>query len=277
MEDKIIKHLHEELSDIYKVFAEVCDKNNLQYFVVGGTLLGAVVHKGYIPWDDDLDVAMPRDDYDMFISEISKQLPEGYYLHHTVTDPDYWLSFAKVRKRGTEFQEEKRKNIKVHNEIYIDIFPFDYAGKKNTFFHKFRWRLITYLNNYIYSKQTQKKPESSMAKVLGMIFNLFSIKRLSLFRDKLMRNFDNGERKYYVDLAGGRRLDNSYFNIEDIIPIHNLPFEEMSVKVPNDPNSYLLQLYTERYKIIPPPEQRVTHEPQYIRFSDGEFVKFREE
>ena len=85
-----------------------------------------------------------------------------------------------------------------------------------------------------------------------------------------MRNFDNGERKYYVDLAGGRRLDNSYFNIEDIIPIHNLPFEEMSVKVPNDPNSYLLQLYTERYKIIPPPEQRVTHEPQYIRFSDGE-------
>lgn len=277
MDANVISHLHDELSDIYKVFSEVCEQNNLKYFVVGGTLLGAVIHKGYIPWDDDLDVAMPRDDYDLFVNEVSKKLPNGYYLHHTTTDPEYWLSFAKVRKCGTEFQEEKRANIKEHNEIYIDIFPFEYAGKQNTVSHKLKWKLITYLNNYIYAKKTQNKFKSLTAKFLAVLFGFFSIQRLSLFRDNLMRKFDHGERKYFVDIAGGRKLDNSYFNIDDILPLNTLPFGSMSVKVPSNSDSYLLQLYTEKYKIIPPPEQRITHEPRYIRFSNGEFVIFKGE
>ena len=95
MDKKILCRLHEEMFIIYKEIARICDKHNLKYFVVGGTLLGAVVHKGYIPWDDDLDIAMPRDDYDKFINVFSKELDERFYLHHTTTDPNYWLPFAK--------------------------------------------------------------------------------------------------------------------------------------------------------------------------------------
>ena len=84
-----------------------------------------------------------------------------------------------------------------------------------------------------------------------------------------MRSFDRGARKYYVDLAGGRRLDNSYFAIDDMLPIEEMVFGDISVKVPVDPNKYLLQLYTERYKIIPPKEKQVTHEPVRIEFEDG--------
>ena len=97
MEQKILNRLHEEMIRIYKEIARICDKHNLTYFVVGGTLLGAVVHKGYIPWDDDLDIAMPRDSYDRFIEICKTDLDEKFYLHCIDTDEKYWLSFAKVR------------------------------------------------------------------------------------------------------------------------------------------------------------------------------------
>lgn len=273
MDSNILDKLHSSMLDIYKEISVICEKNNLTYFVVGGTLLGAVVHKNFIPWDDDLDIAMPRDDYDKFLEICKTQLNAKFYLHHTTTDENYWLSFAKIRLNGTVFLEEKRKNVNAHSGIYVDIFPFDYAPNCNTLSHKIKWRLITYLNNYINVKVTGLNVSSSSQKLLNPIFNCFSIKKLSLFRDRIMRSFDKSERKYYVDLAGGRRLDNSYFAIDDILPLQDLTFGETTVKSPTDPDKYLLQLYTERYKIIPPKEQQITHEPLLIRFTDGEEYK----
>lgn len=268
MKQEILDRLHEEMLVIYQEIARVCDKHGLCYFVVGGTLLGAVVHKGYIPWDDDLDIAMPRDDYDRFIELAPKELSAAFYLHHTSTDPDYWLPFAKVRMNNTVFLEEKRKNVKAHAGIYVDVFPFDYASEQNTPVAKLKWRLMTYANNYINLKVTGRRVSSRSA-ALNWLFSLYSIESLSLWRDRLMRSFDRGERNYYVDLAGGRALDNSYFPIDKILPLQDLPFGKTTVKAPADPNHYLLTLYTERYKIIPPKEKQVTHDPLLIRFEDG--------
>lgn len=268
MDKNVLEKLHEKILEIYQEISRICDKHGLTYFVVGGTLLGAEIHKGYIPWDDDLDIAMPRDDYEKFINIYSKELGERFYLHHTSTDPEYWLSFAKVRLNNTIFLEEKRKNVNSHAGIYVDIFPFDYASEKNTISHKIKWRLMTYLNNYVYQKVTGNSYSSKSVAILNGIFGIFSIKKLSLFRDKIMCSFDKGERKYYVDLAGGRRLDNSYFLIFDMLPLKEMKFEDIKVKAPKDSESYLLQLYTEKYKIIPPIEERVTHEPVKIKFEE---------
>lgn len=268
MEKSILEKLHKNMLEIYQEISQICDRHNLTYFVVGGTLLGAEIHKGYIPWDDDLDIAMPREDYDKFIDVYSKELGERFYLHHTKTDQDYWLPFAKVRLNHTVFLEEKRKNVKAHAGIYVDIFPFDYASKKNTILHKMKWRLMTYLNNYINQKVTGNNVSSRSSFFLNWVWAMFSISKLSLFRDKLMRSFDKGERKYFVDLAGGRRLDNSYFLISDILPIKEMKFGTTTVKAPNNSESYLLQLYTEKYKIIPPVEEQVTHNPLEIKFEE---------
>ena len=132
-----------------------------------------------------------------------------------------------------------------------------------------KWRLMTWINNYINSRVTRRPIHSKSAALLNPVFSRFTIKQLSLYRDKLMRSFDQGERRYYVDLAGGRALDNSYFAIDSVLPLQELPFENIAVKAPRDPDKYLLQLYTERYKIIPPEEERRTHEPLLIRFEDG--------
>lgn len=269
MNAEILNHLHDEMLDIYLEIARICDEHGLTYFVVGGTLLGAVVWKGYIPWDDDLDVAMPREDYDAFVHQYAAELGERFCLHHTTTDENYWLPFAKVRLNDTVFLEEKRKNVKAHAGIYVDIFPFDYAPDCNKPMDKIKWRIMTWINNYVNEKVTGNYRGSRSGRLLKPILNLFTVKKLSLFRDKIMRSFDKGERNYYVDLAGGRALDNSYFPVNSILPIGEMPFGETTVKVPSDPHHYLVTLYTERYTIIPPKEKQVTHEPLLIKFEDG--------
>ena len=261
---------------IYEEIARICKKHNLTYFVVGGTLIGAVVHKGYIPWDDDLDIAMPRDDYDKFIELCPKETSDRFLLHHTTTDDNYWLPFAKLRLRNTVFLEEKRKNVDAPSGIYVDIFPFDYSDNHVTLWKKLSWRLMTWLNNYINQKVTGSYKIGKSGKIVNIIFKCFSIKRLSLFRDNIMRSFDNGKREHFVDLAGGRVLENSYFQINKMIPVHEMPFENINVKVPAVPDYYLTILYTKKYLVIPPEEDRKTHNPLYIRFEDGSEYDFRD-
>lgn len=273
MDSRILNKLHDEMLVIYNEIARICEKYDLTYFVVGGTLIGAVVHKGYIPWDDDLDIAMPRDDYDKFIEIYRKENSDRFLLHHSTTDENYWLPFAKLRLKNTIFLEEKRKNVTAPSGIYVDIFPFDYAPECVGFRSKFRWRLMTWLNNHINQRVTGAYKVGASGKFLNFVFNLFSVKKLSLFRDELMRSFDRGVRMQFVDLAGGRSLDNSYFPIKEILPVQDLPFGDMTVKAPANPDYYLTQLYTRKYLVIPPIEEQRTHSPLLIRFEDGEEVR----
>ena len=97
MEKKHLIKLHQSEIKILDEIVRICDKYNLQYFLIGGTLLGAVRHKGFIPWDDDLDIAMPRNDYEKFISISKNELKDDFILDDISTNEQYWQIFAKVR------------------------------------------------------------------------------------------------------------------------------------------------------------------------------------
>lgn len=271
MDKATLEHLHNELQEIYEEIARVCDAHNLSYFVIGGTLLGAIVHKGFIPWDDDLDIGMPRDDYEKFINLYAKELNDKYYLHDITTDDDYWVAFGKVCKKGTVLVEEKLAEKKEHDGIYVDICPFDYTNKNSfNMFDRIKWKMIAWLINYIYSVGIGHRNDSKSAKLLNPIFSKFSIKKLARYRDNLIKSFDKGSHNFFIDLAGGRSLENSCFSYDVFMPLQRIPFGEITVVAPNNPNAYLTQLYTEKYKIIPPKEEQVTrHAPVYIRFEDG--------
>ena len=86
-------------------YIEICEKYHLRYFVAFGTLLGTVRHKGFIPWDDDIDVGMPREDYERFLQIAQKECGEEYFLQTVDTDPEYHLYFAKLRMNRTRFVE----------------------------------------------------------------------------------------------------------------------------------------------------------------------------
>ena len=114
--------------EIAKEVKRVCEKNDIAYWLDSGTLLGAIRHKGFIPWDDDLDIGMWRDDYNRFVQLAVSELSPEFYLQTWETDENYGLVFAKVRKRGTVYIENKAQKSTAGNGIYVDIFPYDNYG-----------------------------------------------------------------------------------------------------------------------------------------------------
>ena len=121
-----IQEVWQHEQDILNVFHDVCLKNNLKYSLIFGTLLGAARHKGFIPWDDDIDVIMPREDYEKLLSIWEKEVPEGYLIQNKRTNDDFTQNFSKIRKNHTTFiQDEIEKTKKYHTGVFIDIFPAD--------------------------------------------------------------------------------------------------------------------------------------------------------
>lgn len=104
----------------------ICEKNGLPYFIIAGTLLGAVRHGGFIPWDDDMDFGLLREDYEKFIEACKTDLSDEFFLHTWDTDPEYPFSYAKIRLNGTYMAEEFSKGTSLKNNgIFVDLFPFD--------------------------------------------------------------------------------------------------------------------------------------------------------
>ena len=129
--DKItLRKVQLVLLEIAKEIKRVCDDNNIKYFLDSGTLLGAIRHFGFIPWDDDLDIGMMREDYEKFCRIAPQCLKEDYFLQTWENDDYYALPFAKVRKNHTVYVENKASK-RAKNGFYVDIFAYDYAPKSN--------------------------------------------------------------------------------------------------------------------------------------------------
>lgn len=110
---------------------QICEKHNIPYFLIAGTLLGAVRHKGFIPWDDDLDIGMLRENYDRFIAVAQSELDDAYFLQTYKTDQYMPFPYAKLRINGTIMREKSSQNCKWNTGISIDIFPFDGVPENN--------------------------------------------------------------------------------------------------------------------------------------------------
>ena len=103
----------------------VCRKNNIKYQIFAGTLLGAIRHKGFIPWDDDIDILMPRDEYNKFLLACKTDLDSRFFLQNYDTDKNYFHAFVRVRRNGTYSPQLYTEKFKMHHGVFIDVFPFD--------------------------------------------------------------------------------------------------------------------------------------------------------
>lgn len=112
--------------EILDVIHQICTEHGLRYSLAYGTLIGAVRHGGFIPWDDDIDIMMPREDYEKLLSIWNDVAPEGYILQNTRTDSDYTNTFTKIRKDHTTFlQDDAEREKNYHKGVFVDIFPGD--------------------------------------------------------------------------------------------------------------------------------------------------------
>ncbi len=111
--------------EIFKAFHSVCEQLNLKYYLVHGSLLGALRYQGFFPMDDDIDVAMPRKDYDELMTKGQELIDKKFFIQSHLSDKEYPLVFGKVRANGTAFIQPVLKKCNVHKGIYIDVFPID--------------------------------------------------------------------------------------------------------------------------------------------------------
>ncbi|MDR2407119.1 MAG: LicD family protein [Bacteroidales bacterium] len=264
MDANTLKKLHAIEIEILNEFVRICDENNLDYFLVGGSLLGAIRHKGFIPWDDDIDIGMPRKDYEKMIEVCACDLNKKYYIKSYKTSIAYWPMFAKICKHNTIFFEDDFLSLDDNNGIFIDIFPYD-----NTIpifiLQKFQNYLITRSGNMICRKiEIKKKIRKNILK--NLIVNIFSFKFLQILQQNIMTFFNIFECKYIISWGGKYGIANETFLKDSFYPLTYVFFEGQMHRAPKDWDLYLRKLYGSHYMELPPIEKRIAHVSKKIIF-----------
>lgn len=223
--------------NLFKEFIKVCNKLNLKYYMVHGSLLGAVKYKGFFPYDDDIDVAMPRKDYDIFIKQGQKHLSKNIFIQCNKTEKDYPLVFTKLRDSNTTFIQKNYEGYNINQGIYIDIFPID--------FYPENINNITKIKEKVYSIRVNSRMKNIKRTLKQKIF--VTISKIiypnwykTIYKlDNLYKNYNN---EFYCIVHGGK-------NTEIKIPFNifgngqKLEFENIEINVPEKYKEYLQIIY----------------------------------
>lgn len=276
MDEKILKKLHNSEQKILDEIVRICNIYNLNYFLIGGTLLGAVRHKGYIPWDDDLDIAMPREDYNQFIKIAMKELNEEFMIDCQYTNKNYWLPFIKIRLKNTIMDEKKLANYRGCKGIFVDVFPLDYAKCENSKSLKLRKKVEDYIKELLMKKNLTKIQDANKAyqKLIVLFAKLLPNKFMHTILNLAMQSTKKDDAKYFVNLGSQYKIERQTHLMKKYFPAKELEFEGKKYKVPNDYEYVLKKIYGEDYMCLPPIEKRITHMPSRIKFEDDIEIKF---
>ena len=247
---------------------KVCDEENITYYMVCGTLLGAVRHKGFIPWDDDLDIAMPRADFNKFISICEKKLPENLRLIWHTTDMRYWDGFAKVHNTNTVFLEYDYKNRYCETGIYVDIFPLDDAEKYGaTVERQKKYSKFCFL--MMREKVLPHAGSRFSDAVKRQAGNVIPNQILRKIQENILTKNNEKGFEYYSSFG-------SFYSIKkQTIPKSwygkpvLLSFEGRSYNAPEKYALILERIYGKDYMQLPPEEKRFCHYPLKVSFSNG--------
>jgi lipopolysaccharide cholinephosphotransferase len=252
----------------------ICEENNIKYFMIAGTLLGAVRHKGFIPWDDDMDFAVMREDYARFLDVCKKDLGEDFELQEMFTDDNYALPMAKILLKGTRFVERTTAKNKALKGIYIDVFPYDNIPddeklrrkhNRNTYVLK-RWFLAKQGYSIAEKGQTFKAIIYILLKFLGFFVSKNFIRNKL---DKELRRFENQKTKKVAAIGGAYPYSKESVEREWFLESTELPFENITLSAPKGYVEYLTYFYGDY--MTPPPEGKRENRHGIIDFDFGKY------
>lgn len=267
-DDETLKHLQKVQMMIFKDFVKICEDNDLTYFLYGGSLLGAVRHGGFIPWDDDVDVIMFRKDFDKLNEIMEKNPCEKYNFYNVLNEETYFYTFARLTLKGTIFAEWWADQVDYVPNIFIDIFILDNIpnNKIKRFFHmKFSF-LLNQLTMYAYIKYDNF---SRLKKIIQQTaYYLLKIMPISpqTIKQKCINTYEkykNEECDQVCDFPAMCQLP--IYDKKDWLPIKKTKFESMDVNIPNNPDRILTRIYGD-YMELPPEDSRFRYAPEKIDF-----------
>lgn len=244
-----------------KVVDYLCRKHDIPYWICSGTLLGAVRHKGFIPWDDDLDVAMLREDYERFLLIAKHELPNDMFLQTKENEPAYDGLVIPCKIRDTKSliiaSYLERKNY--HKGIFIDIFPFDRYHRNGL--NRLKEVVLKKYNNFICKCYNAEigKDHSLFKRAISWLQPCFKV-LLASYQNATKPIVNKNKLLPNSVCFVGHGFDTPWmrnFKMEDIFPLQELIFENYPIFAPHNTDSYLKHLYGEEYMTPPPENQRI--------------------
>lgn len=263
--------LQEKIFEVMQALDGLCKREGLTCYMLGGTMLGAIRHKGFIPWDDDADFGLPRADYEKLLRLSKDSIPKGFRLRSYRTEAGAPYAFARLEHEGTTLLETRRSGSGYVGGVYVDIFPLDGDSEKKsvrTFREKKIWLLKKLLYAHIAPKNLQKSApkKALMAIVRGVTKRERLVKKL----DESVMHFSKGDKaaKRYSNYLGhwGKKesVPKSFFTGDTDAASGVYSFEGVSFAGPADYDAYLTALYGADYMTIPPQKDRQSHPAEFV-------------
>lgn len=256
-----IKKIHQIQLSILTKIDIICRHANLNYFLTGGSAIGAVRHQGFIPWDDDIDIGFKREDFEKFLLIAPSAFKgEPLALEENRLDREFEFDFAKVMRTDTQILEHGREDTPTRNGIFIDVFPFDRlttsASAQIDQEHQ-----ISALNREITARVYPKR-------MLGTRKNFNeSLDDLYRHRFETMTKFNGDESLPWVNMSSPYTFAKETILPEEIETITMMSFESLTVPIISGYDSYLKRLYGD-YLTLPPINKRVSHHIEKMRLLD---------
>ncbi len=248
-----LRKLHAVELQILTDVADFCDRHQIRYFLSSGTLLGAVRHQGFIPWDDDVDISMPRKDFDRFLS-LASRLPEQYTCQASRFVPEYPIPIVKIRKKGTVMKEPAMADLPIEHGVWIDIFPIDRVSNVRRL--PKRAHRIHLITTAIHYKLGISTPHKITTRLVCSMLSCLGLMRLDRLRTRFMTAEENTQGEFYTNFASNLGYRNLLFRSEVLFPLTKVEFEGRRFSAPADPDAWLKSAYGDYLK-LPPPEERI--------------------
>lgn len=264
-----LEKLHNKILEAMVYLHAFCQQNDIRYSLAYGSVLGAIRHQGFIPWDDDMDIYMTADDYEKF-SLLFKQFgDQQHYFLQEFNCCNGMVGYAKLRINNTTYIEPLLKNVDMHHGIYIDIFILHRAS--NNLFG--RWKM--YLAEQYLALKGLAARHYSRRKLFLPILAFLRLLPVDFLREimlKVLSSYDGGEEKYFFD-PDTRNYQKCFFEQSMIFPTKLWMFEGINLLIPNDADGYLHQMYGD-YMQIPKIDEIEWHQHAVVWDTERNYTEY---
>ena len=266
LDDETKRKLQLKLLDMIKYIDKLCSENGIEYYLMYGSLLGSIRHKGFIPWDDDLDIGMTLDNYLKFINVCNERLDKDKYFLQTMdTEKNYYLSFAKIRDLNTTLVEEVNENLDVHRCVAVDVFPI--VGYPNKSYQR---KLFKISRAFMLSANINIINNKFLRTISKIIIKVIGKKNVLKISTNYCMKFDISKCEYLCSCFTGGNINKNVFKKEWFgKPVYR-EFEDIKLPTPSNSDKVLRTIYDD-YMILPKEEERKSggHSIVYLNLDEN--------